>query len=76
MIRGIKSKIIKNENVENLTHLEITKLVLVHCNIFNDDYIQDSESLCTFGQLLHISLKNVFFKKSLIQGFHLLKCGY
>ena len=28
-----KSKIIKDENGENGPHLEITEIVLVHCNI-------------------------------------------
>ena len=33
-----KSKISKNENGENDPHLEITEVVLVHCNIMNNDY--------------------------------------
>ena len=37
-----KSKIIKDKNCENLPHLEITEVVLVHCNIINNDYQQDS----------------------------------
>ena len=37
-----KSKITKNENGENLLHLEITEVVLVHCNIVNNDYLQGS----------------------------------
>ena len=31
-------KITNDKNVENVPHLEITELVLVHCNIVNDDY--------------------------------------
>ena len=31
-----KSKIIKQKNYENVPHLEITKVVLVHCNIVNN----------------------------------------
>ena len=34
----IKSKIIKDENGENVTHLEDTEVVLIHCNIVNKDY--------------------------------------
>ena len=30
-----KSKITKDENGENVLHLEITEIVLVHCNIVN-----------------------------------------
>ena len=59
-----KSKVTKNKNGENLPHLEITDVVLVHCNIINNDYQQDSRVLYTFdpnksfGQLLDISPKN------------------
>ena len=37
-----KSKIIKDENDENELYLEITEVVLVHCNIVNNDYHQVS----------------------------------
>ena len=33
-----KSKITKNENGENVPHLEITEVVLIHYNIVNNDY--------------------------------------
>ena len=51
-----------------MPHLEITEVVLVDCNIFND-YQQDSIVLYTFvpyksfGQLLDILPKNVIFLK-------------
>ena len=53
-----------------MLHLEITEAVLVHCNIVNNDYEQDSRVLHTFipkkslGQLLDISPKNFEFLKS------------
>ena len=56
-----KSKINKNENGENAPILEISKVVLVYCNIVSDDYQQDSRVLYTFApnksssQLLDIS---------------------
>ena len=37
-----ESKITKDKNVENVPHLEITKVVLVNCNIVNNDYKHDS----------------------------------
>ena len=37
-----KSKITKDENGENVPYLEITEVVLVHCNIANNDFQQDS----------------------------------
>ena len=58
-LRGsAKSKITKNENGENVPDLEITDVVLIHCNISNNNYQQDSKVLYTFvhntsfGQLL------------------------
>ena len=44
LLGGIESKITKNKNVEIVPHLEIVELVLVHCNLVNNDYQQDSRS--------------------------------
>ena len=41
LLGNTKSKITKNENGENLPHSEITEVVLIHCNIVNNDYQQD-----------------------------------
>ena len=52
-----------------MTHLDITEVVLVYCNISNNDYQHDSKALHTFtpnisfGQLLNILLKNFIFLK-------------
>ena len=65
-----KSKTTKDKNGEGVPHLEITEIVLVHWNIVNNDYQQDSGVLYTlvqnksFGQLLDISSKNVIFLKT------------
>ena len=40
LLRSSESKITKNENGENVSHLEVTYIVLVHCNIVNSDYQQ------------------------------------
>ena len=37
-----KTKITKDKNCENMPNLEITDVGLVHCNIVNNDYQQDS----------------------------------
>ena len=42
LLRSAKSKIAKDENGENVPHLQITEVVLIHCNIVNIDYQQDS----------------------------------
>ena len=38
LFESTKSKITKDKNGENVPHLEITEVVLVHCNIANKDY--------------------------------------
>ena len=43
-----KSRITKNENSENVPHLEITEVVLIHCHIVNNNYQPDSRVLYTF----------------------------
>ena len=65
-----ENKITKDKNSENVPHLEITEVVLVHCNIVNNDYQQDSRVLYTFvpnkpfGSLLEISPANHIFLKT------------
>ena len=65
-----KNKITKDKNGENVLHLEITEVVLVHCDIINNDYQQDSRVLYTFvpnkpfGSLLEISPTNHIFLKT------------
>ena len=55
------NKITKDKNSENVPHLKITEVVLVYCNIVNNDYQRDSRVLYTFvpskpfGSLLEIS---------------------
>ena len=38
LIRNTKIKITTDENAENQPHLKIREVVLVHCNIANNDY--------------------------------------
>ena len=62
-----KTKIIKDKDGENVTHLNITEIVLFHGNTSNNNYQQNSRVLDTFipnksfGQFLDISPKNVIF---------------
>ena len=48
LLGSTESKITKEKNGENVPHLEIVELVLVHCNLVNNDYQQDSRILHTF----------------------------
>ena len=38
LLGSTKSKITKDENDENVPYLEITEVVLVHCNTVNNNY--------------------------------------
>ena len=67
LLGSTENKITKDKNGENVPHLEITEVVLVHCNIANNDYQQNSRVLYTFvpnksfGSLLEISPPNHIF---------------
>ena len=64
------NKVTKDKNGENALHLEITEVVLVHCNTLNNDHQQDSRVLYTFvpnkpfGSLLKTSPTNHIFLKT------------
>ena len=42
LLGSTKSKITKDKNGENAPRLEVVQLVLVHCNLVNNDYQQNS----------------------------------
>ena len=48
LLGSTKSKITKDKKAVNVPHSEITEVVLIHCNIVNNDYQQDSRILYTF----------------------------
>ena len=70
LLGSSKSKITKDENGEDVPNLEVVEVVLVHCNLVNNDYQQESRILYTFvpnktfGSLLEISPKNHVFLKT------------
>ena len=70
LLGSTENKITKDKNGENVPHLEITEVVLVHCNIVNNDYRQDSRVFYPFvpnkpfGSLLEIYPKNHKFLKT------------
>ena len=71
LLASTKRKITKDKNGENVPHLEISEVVLIHCNIVNSSNQQGTGALYTsvpnklFGQLLDISPKNLIFLKTL-----------
>ena len=44
LLGSTERKINEDKNGENVPHLEIFELVLIHCNIFNNNYQQNSSS--------------------------------
>ena len=67
LLGSTKSKIIKDKNGEDIPYLEIAEVVLIHCNVVDNSYLQNSRVLQTFvpnkafGQLLDISPENLYF---------------
>ena len=82
LLGNTESKIYKDKNGENIPHLEIVELVLVHCNLVNNDYQQDSRILFTFvpnksfGGLLEISPTNHVFLKTFNSEFQEVKIWF
>ena len=70
LLWSTENKITKDKNGQNIPYLEIKEVVLVHCNIVNNHYQQDSRVLYTFvpnkpfGSLLEISPTNHIFLKT------------
>ena len=81
LVESTKIYITKDKNGENAPRSEITEVVLVHCNIFNNRYQKDSRALCTFVPNNHLvncqifNLKVLFSQNILILNFHILKYG-
>ena len=48
LLGSTENKITKDNNGENVPHLEITEVVLAHCNIVNNDFQQDLRVLYIF----------------------------
>ena len=81
LLGSTKTKITKSENNENVPHLSITEVLLVHCNIFIIIIIKIQESFICLFQISHFvnykifHKKNLYFQKLLTQNFHILKYG-
>ena len=53
LLGSTKSKITKYKNGENVPNFEITEVVLVQCNIVNNNYQQSQESCINLSQISH-----------------------
>ena len=82
LLESTESKITKGKSGENVPHLEITEVILVHCNIANNDYQQDSRVLYTcfpnkpFDQLLEISATYFIFLKTFNSEFQTIEVWF
>ena len=78
----IKSKRTKDEKGENVSRLEITLVVLIHRNVVNNSYQQNSWILYTFppnksfDQLLDIWPENVIFLKTFVSEFSCIEAWF
>ena len=66
LLGSTENKTTKDKNGENVPHLEIIEVVLVHCDIVNNDYQQDARVLYSFvpnkpfGSLWEISPQIIY----------------
>ena len=72
----------KSKNGENVPHLEITEVIIVHCNMVNKDYQKDSRVLYTFvpnkpfAALLDIPPTNNIFLKTFNSEYNEIKVWF
>ena len=77
-----KSKITKHKNDENVPYFEITIVVLIHSNVVNNSYQQNSRVLYafapnkSFGQLLGISPEAFIFLKTFDSEFFYIEIWF
>ena len=82
LLGSTKSKITKDKNGENVPHLAVSQLLLVHCHLVNNDYQQNPRILYTFvpkkpfGSLLEISPSRHIFLKTFNSEFQEIKVWF
>ena len=82
LLGSTESKITKDKNGENVPHLEIVEVVLIHCNLVNNNYQQNFRILYTFASkkpfrsLLEISPPNHIFLKTFNSEFQEIKVWF
>ena len=82
LLGSTENKITKDKYGENVPRLEVVELVLVHYNLVNNDYQQDSRILYafvpnkTFRSLLEISPTNHVFLKTFNSEFQEIKVWF
>ena len=72
----------KRKHGQIVSYVEITELVLIHCNVVNNSYLQNSRVVYTFvpnksfGQLLDISSKSFIFLKTFDSEFSYIEVQF
>ena len=74
LLGSTENKITKDNNGESVPHLEITEVVLGHCNIVNN--IVNIVPYKPIGSLLEISPKNHIFLKTFISEFQKIEVWF
>ena len=57
LVGSTKSKITKDNNGQNVPHVEVTEIVLVHCIIVNNNYQQNSNPCIHLFLIYRYTLK-------------------
>ena len=82
LLGSIESKITEDKNGENVPHLGVAELIIVYCNIINNNYQRDSRILYAFvpnklfGSLLEISPPSHIFLKIFNSEFQEIKVWF
>ena len=82
LLGSTESKTTGEKNGDNVPHLEIVELELIHCNIVDNSYQQNSRTLYIFipnkpfGGLLEISPSNHIFSKTFNSEFPEIKVWF
>ena len=82
LLGSTESKITGEKNGENVPHLKVVEVVLIHCNIVDNSYQQNPRILYTFvpnkrfGSLLEISPPNHIFLKTFNSEFQEIKIWF
>ena len=75
LLGSAKSKANKGKNGASVPHLEITKVILAHCNIVNRDYQKIQGSYVYVFLIKHVVKKIYIFKKLWFRIFDILNYG-
>ena len=81
LLGSTKSKIDKDKNGEYVSHLEVTGVILVYCNIVNNAYQENSRVVYALLLIDHLVNYKIFHPnilciwKLLTQNFDILKYG-